>query len=157
MYLCINQFQDNQENFGPDDKGVLSPRRLHPERFSQFTKSSYIPEPAIRETSLKQQSRDGMMKSSYQYNGIDKYEKENNIRSVESSNYVSKEQARNEEENNHVSYDPLEPLRKNRNPERVSIRHIPRFLHVVAWYRYNGSRIMFSSFVNISLEEEGDS
>lgn len=118
IYACF-QFQENQENLERDDNEVLSPRRLHPDRFSQFTKSSYIPEPTVIEGPSRQQSKDGKMKSSYQYNGIDKFEKENGIRSIESSSYVSNERTRNDEEKYYTSYDPLEPLRKNRNVDRV--------------------------------------
>ena len=131
IYSCF-QFQENQENLERDDKEVLSPRRLHPGRFSQLTKSSYIPEAAVKEGPSRQQSRDGKIKSSYQYNGIDKFEKENSFRSVESSNYVSNERTRNGEEKYHTSYDPLEPLRKNRNVDRV--KSFTCLFSVMVWH-----------------------
>lgn len=54
------------------------------------------------------------MNSSLEHNGIEKNARQNDVRILESSNYVSDERTRNTQQTN-VSYDPLEPLRKNRN------------------------------------------
>jgi hypothetical protein len=51
------------------------------------------------------------MKSYQQYNGV---EKRNEVRVAESSYYAPNEKTKKTLEKN-VSYDPLEPLRKNRN------------------------------------------
>ncbi|CAB4016234.1 Hypothetical predicted protein, partial [Paramuricea clavata] len=111
--------EDNQDNFEPDDKEILSPRRLDPGRFSQFTKSSYISDPT-RDKPLREQFRGRTMNSSLEHNGIEKNARQNDVRILESSNYVSDERTRNTQQTN-VSYDPLEPLRKNRN---VHDRHL---------------------------------
>ena len=109
LYRYIN-LQYNQDNFERGGKVILSPRRLDPNLFSQFTKSSYIPE-LNKGKPLRQQSTDKTMNSHQQYNGI---ERRSDVGFAESSNYAPNERTKNTPEKN-VSYDPLEPLRKNRH------------------------------------------
>lgn len=114
MFLIFTfHFQYDRENFDRGDKEILSPKRLDPDRFSEFTKSSYIPEPA-KEVLSWQLPQDRTTNSSQQYNGIEKFDRQKDIKIVESSNYIPEERRKNKQAKN-LSYDPLEPLRKNRN------------------------------------------
>lgn len=106
-------FQHTQGNFERGDKVILSPGRLDPCRFSEFTRSSYIPEP-VKEKPLRQQSRDKAKNSSKQCNGFQKIVKGNDVTIVESSIYVADESTRDSQQRN-ASDGSLEQLRENRN------------------------------------------
>ncbi|XP_028404528.1 uncharacterized protein LOC114527115 isoform X2 [Dendronephthya gigantea] len=143
--------QRTQDNFERSDREILSPRRLDPCRFSEFTKSSYIPE-TVKEKPLRQQSRDKAKNPPRQYNGYQKIVKETDVTIVESSIYVEEENTRNSQQRN-ASDDSFEPLRKNKN---VHDRHLS--LEEEEWERKHLSpkRLDETRWLNFVNEDKGD-
>lgn len=109
--------QDHQDMVGRTEKEVLSPGRLDSTRFSEFTKSSYVPQPAQRQISIERSP--GYVKySAEETDDVERNKREINVTVMEKKNKSIPEQhtARFQ-----IKNDWDEPVKQNRNSyERVS-------------------------------------